>query len=98
MPGENEDVLDNEALDSMMNPVLYTRGVRSDSFYLILQGKVTISSGQEGFLLDQSAFNFMGVECLTNDNYKPDFTAKCIGEVKLLRITREEYRKSLGNV
>lgn len=94
----DKDVLDSDHLDSMINPVLYTRGVRSDAFYLILAGKVTISSGQEGFLLDQNAFNFMGVECLMNDNYVPDFTAKCIGEVKLLKITREDYRRALGHV
>ena len=40
----------------------------------------------------------MGVDCLTNDAYLPDFSAKCIGEVKLLKISRQEYRKALAQV
>jgi len=55
-----------------------------------------ICSGNEGFMLEQGAFNFMGIECLTNDYYKPDFSAKIIGKAKLLRITREDYRKALS--
>ena len=88
-----EDVLNNEEMDNLVNPILYVRGVPSDSFYLILSGKVMICSGNEGFLVEQGAFNYMGVDCLTNDNYVPDFSAKVIGKAKLLKITRQEYRK-----
>ena len=82
----------------LTNPVLYVRGTRSDSFYLILSGKVMICTGNEGFMVEQGAFNYMGVDCLTNDNYVPDFSAKVIGKVKLLKITREDYRKSLSHI
>lgn len=61
----NHDLLDNEELEQMINPVLYIRGIQSDCFYLILSGKVMVCSGNEGFLMEQVAFNFMGVECLT---------------------------------
>ena len=79
----------------MINPILYARGVPNENFYLILDGKVSICSGNEGFLLEQSSFNYMGTECLTNDYYKPDFSAKVIGKAKLLKINRVAYRKSL---
>ena len=82
----------------LTNPVLYVRGTRSDSFYLILSGKVMICTGNEGFMVEQGAFNYMGVDCLTNDNYVPDFSAKVIGRAKLLKITREDYRKSLSHI
>lgn len=82
----NEDLLENEELNNMINPVLYVRGVPSEDFYLILTGKVMICSGNEGFLLEQQPFNYMGTECLTNDNYVPDFSAKVIGKAKLLKI------------
>lgn len=95
---ENEDLLENEELNNLINPVLYVRGVPSDNFYLILTGKVMICSGNEGFLLEQQPFNYMGTECLTNDNYVPDFSAKVIGKAKLLKISREEYRRSLAHV
>jgi len=95
---KNKDLLNDESLDTMINPILYIRGVPSNSFYIILTGKVMICSGNEGFFLEQGAFNYMGVECLSNDNYVPDFSAKIIGKAKLLKISREDYRRSLGHV
>ena len=47
-----KDLLDNKEMNDMINPVLYQRGVPSDSFYLILTGKVMICSGNEGFMLE----------------------------------------------
>mmetsp|Transcript_8750 Transcript_8750/g.14840 ORF Transcript_8750/g.14840 Transcript_8750/m.14840 type:complete len:90 (+) Transcript_8750:878-1147(+) len=85
-------------MDKMINPIIVVRGVKSDSFYLILSGKVMVCSGNEGFLLDQGPFNFMGVDCLTNDAYVPDFSAKIIGKTRLLKITREDYRVSMSHV
>jgi hypothetical protein len=40
----------------------------------------------------------MGIEAITNDNYTPDFSAKIIGNAKLLKITRADYRKKLADV
>ena len=48
----NIDLLDNEELNDLINPVIYTRGVPTDCFYLILTGKVMICSGNEGFFLE----------------------------------------------
>ena len=95
---KDEDLLQNEELNNMINPVIYVRGVRNDSFYLILSGKVMICSGHEGFFLEQGAFNYMGVDCLLNDSYVPDFSAKVIGKVKLMKICREDYRKCMSHV
>jgi len=50
-----------------MNPVLYVRQVPSDNFYLILTGKVMVCSGNEGFLVEQTTFNFLGADALIND-------------------------------
>lgn len=61
---EHEDVLNNQEMDSLINPILFVRGVEADSFYLILSGKVMVCSGNEGFLLEQGSFNYMGIECL----------------------------------
>ena len=58
----------------MFNPILYTRGVESDAFYLILSGNVEVISGNEGFKISQSAFNYLGEESLIRDDYKPDFS------------------------
>lgn len=47
-----KDLLDDEELDQRINPILYVRGVESDNFYLILKGKVSITSGNEQFILE----------------------------------------------
>jgi hypothetical protein len=88
--------MEDHELSEMINPVLYARGVPSENFYLVLDGKVSICSGNEGFLLEQGPFNFMGTECLTNDYYKPDFSAKVIGKAKLLKVNRIDYRKAVS--
>lgn len=82
----------------MINPVLFIRGVANDNFYLILSGKVVICSGNEGFFLEQGAFNYMGIDCLTNDAYKPDFSAKIVGKAKLLKISRDDYRRAMAHL
>ena len=57
-----------------------------------------ICSGNEGFFLEQGAFNYMGVEAITNDHFIPDFSAKIIGKAKLLKISRDDYRKKLAEM
>ena len=47
-------------------------------------------------MIEQGAFNYMGVECLTTDTYVPDFSAKVIGHAKLLQISRKDYRKAMA--
>lgn len=84
--------MEEELAENLLNPVLYTRGVESDCFYLILSGKVTICSGNEGFMISQTSFNYIGVDALINDDYKPDFSAKVIGKARILKITRKLYR------
>ena len=46
--------------ERLNNPILFTRGLPSSDFYLILQGHVTVCSGNEGFMVQQSAFNYLG--------------------------------------
>lgn len=82
----------------MFNPILYTRGIESDAFYLILSGKVTVCSGNEGFMITQSAFNYLGAEALIRDDYRPDFSAKVIEQARLLKITRTQYRMAISSI
>ena len=82
----------------MFNPILFTRGIESDSFYLILSGKVSVCSGNEGFMITQSAFNYLGAESLSRDDYRPDFSAKVMESARILRITRTKYRKAISSI
>ena len=86
-----------EAAGELFNPILYTRGVDSDCFTLVLSGKVNVCSGNEGFMIMQSAFNYLGSEALVRDDYRPDFSAKVIESARILRITRQQYRQALSS-
>ncbi len=90
--GEN----DGHDAEHIFNPILFTRGIESDCFYLILSGKVTVCSGNEGFMINQSAFNYLGADALTRDDYKPDFSAKVIDQARILKITRQSYRLAIS--
>jgi len=81
-----------------MNPVLYVRQVPNDNFYLILSGKVMVCSGNEGFLVEQTTFNYLGADSLINDQYNPDFSAKVIDKARLLKINRLAYRKAISSI
>ena len=55
------DLLENnDELDSLMNPIIFHRGVRSQHFYLVLSGKICICSGNEGFIMEKGPFNYIG--------------------------------------
>ena len=77
----------------MLNPILYTRNVPSENFYLILQGNVIVCSGKEGFMVKLGPFNYLGIDALTKEEgtYVPDFSAKVVNKARVLRINRGQY-------
>jgi hypothetical protein len=92
-------ILDSALSDDTIietNPVLYSKDQPSDEFYLIIQGKVQVCSGYEGFMIEMGSFNYLGVQALMNDRYIPDFSAKVIGYAKLLKVRRIDYRKAIA--
>lgn len=94
--GDDVDLLtNNEELDSLMNPVIYHRGMHSDHFHLIITGRLCICSGNEGFIAEKGTFEFLGEQCLTDPKYLPDFSCKVLGKARLLRISREDYVKAV---
>lgn len=64
---------------------------------MIIQGKVTVLSGSEGFVIGLNSFNYLGVEALLNDKYSPDFTAEVTQYARLLKIKRLDYRKAISS-
>ena len=87
-----------ELPDYIFNPVLITRGVESNVFLLILSGKVEVVSGNEGFMIVQSAFDSMGAEAMVRDDYIPDFSAKVMERARILRIKRADYRMAISSL
>ena len=49
--GEGDKLISDNQDGHVFNPILFTRGIESDSFYLILSGKVSVCSGNEGFMI-----------------------------------------------
>jgi len=74
---------------------LYERNVPSPYFTLVLQGKVEIQSGLEGFRSEGGPFTFMGVSALLTDNFVPDFSAKVLVNAQLLRIKKKQYEDAI---
>lgn len=74
---------------------LYQRGTLSPYFTLILQGKVEIQSGVEGFRSEGGPFTFLGINALKSDNFVPDFTASVLLSAQILRIKKKPYEDAI---
>jgi hypothetical protein len=77
------------------NTILYQRGKNSTHFTLILQGKVLIRTGVEGFELELGPWSHLANKGLTTANYLPDFDAAPIPPYRIIRIHRSSYLAAL---
>jgi len=86
--------------------LLYTKGVQTDFFTFILDGKAEVFSGRQKFRSEASRFTIFCPELLSqtqSDHSKgmefsafvPDFTARVIQNSRILRIPRENFLKCL---
>jgi len=86
--------------------LLYSKGVQSEFFTIILDGKAEVYSGRQKFRSEVSRFTILCPELLyrTQQDYKnglelsafvPDFTARVIENSRILRISRENFVKCL---
>lgn len=92
-----EDIVPSAQPDSIekANPdtTVYSRGVPTKNAYLILNGRLEISAGNDGFISEVGPWTLLGRKALTDDLYAPDFTAQvCERPARLLRIPRKLYR------
>jgi len=86
--------------------LLYSKGVQSEFFTFILDGKAEVYSGRQKFRSEVSRFTILCPELLskTQHDHKnglelsafvPDFTARVIENSRILRISRENFIKCL---
>ncbi|CAL8467383.1 g6920 [Coccomyxa elongata] len=75
--------------------LLYTRGVPSKHFTLVLQGRVDVHAGEERFLSELGPWSVLGQKALGVDEYIPDFDARATGGCRMLRIHADAYRLAL---
>ena len=74
---------------------IYEKGVSSDHFTLILQGKVVVHAGSDDFESELGPWCTIGAKALTADPFVPDFRACPQGAVRLLKIRRGDYKAAM---
>ena len=85
---------DDDRGSSSMAPI-YEKGVSSDHFTLILQGKVVVHAGSDDFESELGPWCTIGAKALTADPFVPDFRACPQGAVRLLKIRRGDYKAAM---
>eukprot|EP00892_Ulva_mutabilis_P005839 jgi/Ulvmu1/3627/UM017_0039.1 len=78
--------------------VLYKRGVASDTFTLVLQGRVLVWAGQEEFPSELGPWQSVGTKALFSESYHPDFAACTTGPCRLIQISRAAFQKAASTV
>jgi len=77
---------------------LYARGVRSCHLTLVLQGRVCVRAGSEGFESELGPWSHLGAKALAataEEPYVPDFDAVALPPCRVLRIHADAYRVAL---
>eukprot|EP00873_Tetraselmis_striata_P042726 jgi/Tetstr1/462990/TSEL_007930.t2 len=76
--------------------MLYKAGEITDHYTIILQGKVTIHAGEEGFVSSLGPWCTLGARALVQVQYIPDFTAVAHGEnLVILQISSWDFQAHL---
>lgn len=75
---------------------IYSRGVPTKNAFLIINGRLEISAGTDGFKSEAGPWTILGTKALTDDLFAPDFTARVVERpARLLRIPRRIYRNMI---
>jgi len=75
--------------------LLYEKNVPSDTFTLILSGKVTILVGSENFRSELSSWSVIGSNALEDSNWVPDYSAFVSdGPCRCIQIHRTDFFES----
>ena len=75
--------------------LLYTKGQKSDEFVLILSGRVSVRTGQEGFTFELGPWSVLGNRALVDPGYAADFDAVAVPPCRLLKIDRASYSAAM---
>lgn len=71
---------------------VYVRGVPASFCCLLLHGRLEIRAGNEGFTSEVGPWTMLGLNALTEDGYKPEFTAKVISAARVFVMHRRDFR------
>ena len=73
----------------------YQKGEASSWCTVVLQGRLHVVCGSEGFESDRGPWTVLGAPCLRRPSYIADFTARVMEPSRLLRIHKEAYEDAL---
>ncbi|KAG5480984.1 hypothetical protein LSCM1_06658 [Leishmania martiniquensis] len=75
--------------------ILFSRGIHSDRFLLVLGGCVELLVGGEAFCSKLQSFNYIGEEALTTPFFVPDYSAIVITAARVYSISKTLFDKYL---
>ncbi|RNF17850.1 CBS and cyclic nucleotide-binding protein domain-containing protein [Trypanosoma conorhini] len=75
---------------------LYRIGVPSDTFTLLITGKLEVFAGKEEIKLELPSWSLVAAEALTTDLYVPTFSCRVVKESTLMQITHAAYQSILS--
>ena len=86
---------------------LYKKGAPADFFILIINGKVEVLIGQEGFSFEEGPFTFFGAKALLlslgasnmnnqrSQQYLPDYSVRIMSDITYVKIPKGIYRQAV---
>ena len=73
----------------------FVAGKACDACTVVLQGRLHVVCGSEGFESDRGPWTVLGAPTLRQQNYVADFTARVMEPSRLLQIHRDDYEAAL---
>ena len=73
----------------------FVAGKACDACTVVLQGRLHVVCGSEGFESDRGPWTVLGAPSLRQQNYVADFTARVMEPSRLLQIHRDDYEAAL---
>ncbi|KEG11810.1 metal transporter CNNM4 [Trypanosoma grayi] len=82
--------------DDKANIWLYRTDVPSDTFTLVISGRVEVFAGKEEIRLELPSWSIIAADALTNELFIPTFSCRVVQDSTLLQITRAGYHDILS--
>ncbi|ESL12140.1 hypothetical protein TRSC58_00098 [Trypanosoma rangeli SC58] len=82
--------------ENKANVWLYRNGVPSNTFTLLITGKVEVVAGKEGMKLELESWSLVAVEALSAELYVPTFSCRVVKDSTLMQITYAAFQSILS--
>eukprot|EP00180_Rhodochaete_pulchella_P002584 Plantae.Rhodophyta-Rhodochaete_pulchella.ctg3968.p1 GENE.Plantae.Rhodophyta-Rhodochaete_pulchella.ctg3968~~Plantae.Rhodophyta-Rhodochaete_pulchella.ctg3968.p1 ORF type:complete len:623 (+),score=112.75 Plantae.Rhodophyta-Rhodochaete_pulchella.ctg3968:259-2127(+) len=91
----SEEQLTESKLQKSKHFVLYREGEVATEAMLVLQGRLRLVVGKEGFVSEVGPWTMIARHALTQEDYRPDFSAETLElPVRLVKFSQENYQNA----